>query len=78
MLVVSEAMSKRVGAVLDSDVLYAFRLRFFDLARVRAVSEARRLFRIHRSTYYRWRHAVERAGLEMLRPRERRPPRMPN
>ena len=33
---------------------------------------------VHRSTYYRWKHAVERQGLEMLRPRERRRPRMPN
>jgi transposase len=78
MLVVSEAMSKRAGAVLDSDVLYAFRLRLLDLARERGVSEACRTFGIHRSTYYRWHHAVERSGLDMLRPRERRRPRMPN
>ncbi|PZR97527.1 MAG: hypothetical protein DLM67_07715 [Candidatus Nephthysia bennettiae] len=30
------------------------------------------------STYYYWRRLVERHGLEILRPRERRPPRMPN
>jgi transposase InsO family protein len=33
---------------------------------------------VHRSTYYRWKAMVERSGLEMLRPRERRSPRMPN
>jgi transposase InsO family protein len=33
---------------------------------------------VHRSTYYRWKPEVERAGLEMLRPRERRRPVMPN
>ena len=33
---------------------------------------------VHRSTYYRWADAVKRSGLEMLRPRERRAPRMPN
>jgi transposase InsO family protein len=33
---------------------------------------------VHRSTSYRWRVRVEREGLEMLRPRERRRPVMPN
>jgi transposase InsO family protein len=33
---------------------------------------------IHHSTYYRWKHLAERFGLEILRPRERRPARMPN
>src|SRR4051794_15897733 len=33
---------------------------------------------VHRSTYYRWKAQVERSGLEMLRPRERRRPQMPN
>jgi transposase len=78
MLVVLQAMSRRVGAVLDSDVLFGFRLRLFDRARQTSVSEACRVFGIHRSTYYRWRGPVLRSGLEMLRPRERRAPRMPN
>jgi Homeodomain-like domain len=30
------------------------------------------------SRYYRWKRQVERHGLEVLRPRERREPRMPN
>jgi transposase InsO family protein len=33
---------------------------------------------VHHSTYYRWKHQVDRFGLEILRPRERRQPRMPN
>ena len=33
---------------------------------------------VHRSTYYRWKAQVDRQGLEMLRPRERRRPQMPN
>jgi transposase InsO family protein len=33
---------------------------------------------VHRSTYYVWKQKVDRHGLEMLRPRERRRPRMPN
>ena len=33
---------------------------------------------VHHSTYYRWRALVARYGLELLRPRERRAPQMPN
>jgi transposase InsO family protein len=62
----------------ESDVLFGYRLRLFALAADRGVSEACRLMGVHRSTYYRWRAQVERSGLEMLRPRERRRPRMPN
>jgi transposase InsO family protein len=50
----------------------------FDHAREVGVSAACRTFGVHRSTYYRWKAQVERSGLEMLRPRERRAPRMPN
>ncbi len=65
--------------MVDDDVLYGFRLRLLDLAReLGDVGEACRLFGVHRSTYYRWKRAAERSGIEMLRPRERRPPRMPN
>ena len=78
MLVVSKAMSRETGTMLDSDVLYGYRLRLFDHARVVGVSAACRVFGVHRSTFYRWKHLVERSGLEMLRPRERRAPRMPN
>jgi transposase InsO family protein len=79
MLVVFEAMSTRSGAVVNDDVLYAFRLRLFSLAaELGNVRAACRIFGIHPSTYYRWRGPVLRSGLEMLRPRERRPPRMPN
>src|SRR3954454_7711453 len=69
----------RKGAhVTDDDVLFGFRLQLFAHAAKTSVSEACRVFGVHRSTYYRWRAAVDRNGLEMLRPRERRAPRMPN
>jgi transposase InsO family protein len=42
------------------------------------VAAACRRFGVHRSTYYAWKRAVDRHGLEMLRPCERRAPRMPN
>jgi transposase InsO family protein len=79
MLVVSKAMSGRRGAVVNDDVLFGFRLRLFSLAaEMGNVQAACRIFGVHRSTYYRWREPVLRSGLEMLRPRERRAPRMPN
>ncbi|MHB8961379.1 MAG: helix-turn-helix domain-containing protein, partial [Candidatus Limnocylindrales bacterium] len=65
--------------MVNDDVLYGFRLRLFSLAEeLGNVRAACRIFGIHPSTYYRWRGPVLRSGLEMLRPRERRPPRMPN
>ncbi len=65
--------------MVNDDVLYGFRLRLFSLAEeLGNVRAACRIFGIHHSTYYRWRGPVLRSGLEMLRPRERRPPRMPN
>jgi transposase len=60
------------------DVLFGYRLQLFALAAERGVSEACRLMGVHRSTYYRWKAQVDRQGLEMLRPRERRRPQMPN
>jgi transposase InsO family protein len=60
------------------DVLFGYRLRLFALADERGVSEACRLMGVHRSTYYRWKRQVQASGLEMLRPRERRRPQMPN
>ena len=62
----------------QDDVLFGYRLRLFDLAARTTVSHACRVFGVHRSTYYRWKAEVERSGLEMLRPRERRRPQMPN
>jgi transposase InsO family protein len=62
----------------QDDVLFGYRLQLFDLAARTTVSHACRTFGVHRSTYYRWRRQVERSGLEMLRPRERRRPLMPN
>jgi transposase len=60
------------------DVLFGYRLQLFDLAARTTVASACRTFGVHRSTYYRWKRQVERSGLEMLRPRERRRPQMPN
>jgi len=62
----------------QDDVLFGYRLQLFDLAARTNTSHACRIFGVHRSTYYRWRKQVERSGLEMLRPRERRRPQMPN
>jgi transposase InsO family protein len=62
----------------EDDVLFGYRLQLFDYAARTTVSEACRTFGVHRSTYYRWKRLVERHGLEVLRPRERRRPKMPN
>src|SRR2546429_6297958 len=56
----------------QDDVLFSYRLQLFELAARTTVTNACRTFGVHRSTYYRWKHAVDRQGLEMLRPRERR------
>ena len=62
----------------NDDRLLGYRLQLFALADRTSVAEACRTFGVHRSTYYAWRRRVERHGLEILRPRERRPPKMPN
>jgi transposase len=64
--------------VSEHDVLFGYRLRLVDLAGRIGVSGACRAFGVHRLTYYCWKRMVERYGLEILRPRERRQPRMPN
>jgi transposase InsO family protein len=61
----------------EDDVLFGYRLRVLDRAARTSVTEACRLFGIHRSTFYVWRRRAERHGLEILRPRERRRPRLP-
>ena len=63
----------------QGDVLYHFRLRTIALAQeIGNVRAACRIMGIHPSTFYRWRGQAERYGNDMLRPRERRQPRMPN
>jgi transposase InsO family protein len=65
--------------VTEDDVLFGFRLRCFTLAEeLGNVSAACRAMGIERSTYYRWKRKLDRWGLEALRVRERRRPRMPN
>lgn len=62
----------------NDDLLFKHRVQLFARADVVGVSRACRELGYHRSTYYRWLPRVERHGLEILRPRERRAPRMPN
>jgi transposase InsO family protein len=63
----------------EHDALVGFRLRLFTLAEeLGNVSEACRTMGVDRSTYYRLKRRVDRWGLEALRVRERRRPRMPN
>ena len=63
----------------NDDALYRFRLGVFALAKeLGNVRAACRMMGIHHSTFYRWRKQMERHGLGILRPRERRMPRMPN
>lgn len=61
------------------DVLFGYRLRLFTLAEeLGSVTEACRQMGVARSTYYAWKPKLERYGLDGLRVRERRRPRMPN
>jgi hypothetical protein len=60
------------------DVLFGYRLRLFTLAAQIGVWPACRAMGVHHSTFYRWKAKVDRWGLEALRIRERRQPRMPN
>ena len=61
------------------DALYRFRLRTLALSQeLGSVRVACRALGIHPSTYYRWRRQVLRFGPEILRPRERRRPKMAN
>src|SRR3954447_2242961 len=62
----------------QDDVLFGYRLQLFDMAARTTVTHACRTFGVHRSTYYAWKAQVDRHGLEVLRPRERRRPKMPN
>jgi hypothetical protein len=65
--------------VTQDDLLYRFRLRTFAMAgELGDVGAACRAMGIHPSTSYRWKHQLDRYGPEILRPRERRTPRMAN
>lgn len=67
-----------MNRVTNDDALFGYRLQLFDLAARTSVAEACRTMGVHRSTYYYWKRKVDRHGLEILRPRERRRPAMPN
>ena len=60
------------------DVLFGYRQQLSAEAARTNAAAACRTFGVHRSTYYAWKRQVDRHGLEMLRPRERRRPKMPN
>jgi transposase len=65
--------------VTQDDLLYRFRLRTIAIAaELGNVRAACRAMGIHPSTYYRWKRQLDRHGPEILRPRERRVPRMAN
>jgi transposase InsO family protein len=67
-----------MNRVTNDDALFGYRLQLFDLPARTSVSEACRTMGMHRSTYYYRQRQVDRHGLEILRPRERRRPAMPN
>ena len=63
----------------NDDALFRYRLAVFALAKeLGNVRAACRMMGIHHSTFYRWKHQLEQYGTEILRPRERHRPRMPN
>jgi transposase InsO family protein len=67
-----------MGRVTKDDVLFGYRQQLFAEAARTSVSEACRRLGVHRSTSYAWKRQVDGHGLEVLRPRERRRPQMPN
>ena len=63
----------------QDDLLYRFRLWVFAMAgELGNLRAACRATGIHPSTSDRWKHQLDRYGPEILRPRERRTPRMAN
>ena len=62
----------------DNDVLFGYRQRLFTLAREIGVRPACRAMGVHHSTHYRMKAKLDRYGLDALRIRECRKPRMPN
>ena len=65
--------------MLNDDPIYLMRLQAIAaVQQLGSVQLACRVLDIPRSTYYRWRKQMLRHGSEILRPRERRQPRMPN
>ena len=63
----------------DDDARFRFRLRLFGRAKEPGSARAAcRMLNVHRSSYDRWQRRLVRFGPEILRPQERRRPRMPN
>ena len=53
-----------MSGVSEDDVLFGYRLRVLEYASRTSISEACRLFGIHRSTYYMWKRRAERVDLQ--------------
>jgi hypothetical protein len=65
--------------VTQDDLLCRFRLRVLAIAaELGNVCAGCRAMGMHPCTYYRWKRQLDRHGPEILRPRERRVPRMAN
>ena len=65
--------------MINDDPIFVLRVQAMSAARqLGSVALACRILDIPRSTFYRWRRQWLRYGPEILRPRERRAPRMPN
>jgi hypothetical protein len=76
-LLQNRQVKRREVRVSDDDVLFGYRVRLFTPAAEIGVRAACRAMGVHHSTYYRWKRQVDRWGIEALRVRERRRPRMP-
>jgi transposase InsO family protein len=61
-----------------ADIVYHRRVRVLEHAEKTSVSEAHRVFGVSRKTIHQWRRRAGEYGLEALRPKDRRPPAMPN
>jgi len=65
--------------VTSDEIVHQFRARVLAHADATGnVAETCRVFGISRKSFYKWRAAVERYGLEALTPKSRRAPQMPN
>jgi transposase len=71
--------SKEPITVTPAEIIYQRRIAVLDHAqRTGNVAEACRIFGISRKTYYVWKNAADRYGLEALVPKARRSPQMPD
>jgi transposase InsO family protein len=65
--------------VTPDEIIYHRRVRLLQLAvELDNISEACRQLGISRTRYYEWKKRADAYGLEALKPKERRPPQLPN